>query len=56
MKYSIRICVMCFLSGALGWPVAVVVIRLELAVPEKIKTRVERICRTTMRACEDHNN
>ena len=41
MKYSLRICVMCYLSGALGWLDAARDIGLKLAVPEKIKTGVE---------------
>ena len=41
MKYSLRICAMCYLSGALGWLAAARVIGLKLAVPERIKTRVE---------------
>ena len=32
---------MCYLSGALGWLAAARVIGLKLAVPEKIKTKVE---------------
>ena len=59
IKYSIRICVLCYLSGTLGW--LAVVTGVMLAVPEKInyielkqnKNLVIRLCTLVH---ENHND